>query len=405
MTLPYELHELIIDELRYSFPELKACSLVCRAWLPRCRLHLFRVIRIGPRRVRGIEKEQTRDSFNKFQASFARTFQLPEITSCVRGIFFESCIRDVADRPPKLHIVLPSPKGKMVINPLLSSIQLPFQQLRLLRIQWKSLTMLQDSQNRDAPETDIPMFEQLLDRVDRLEHLAIEKFGRFHANRDILRSIAVHAPKLKTLCFSEFKWYPSFSALVLEDIFDQWNSDFVAQGVPPLRLERLSISATSLETALANEFSELGKELVHLTITNLDTSVFNLWAESFPKLSQLQVFVADESFLLRLLQHLSTQWPFERGLLDVHMNFEAEYIVHDNGPERFNDILSSSVDPVLHGLINETNGSDGIHISMDFVHVDGSEMQQRYIRKAFPLSFATGSLHWRDKRSLEWWFE
>ncbi|KAE9392291.1 hypothetical protein BT96DRAFT_924780 [Gymnopus androsaceus JB14] len=90
MTLPYELHELIIDELRYSFPELKACNLVRRAWLPRCRLHLFRVIRIGPRRVRGIEKEQTQDSFNKFQASFAHTFQLSEITSCVR-ILYTGC--------------------------------------------------------------------------------------------------------------------------------------------------------------------------------------------------------------------------------------------------------------------------------------------------------------------------
>ncbi|KAE9398571.1 hypothetical protein BT96DRAFT_994770 [Gymnopus androsaceus JB14] len=280
MTLPYELHELIIDKLRYSFPELEACSLVCRAWLPRCRLHLFRVIRIGPQR----------------------------------------------------HLL------------------------------------------------------QLLDQIEHLEHLVIEKYWEFHAN--------------------QFKWYPSFDVLVLEDIFDQWNSDFIAHGIPPLRLERLclrkfsmkgtnliqmvvlpspcldlhslrylAISATSLETALANEFSELGKELVHLTITNLDTS------------APLDAMA------------------FREGIVRCSHNFEAEYIAHNNALEPFNGILSSSLNPVLHGLINETDGSSGIYISMDFIHVDGSEMQQRYIRKAFPLSFATGSLHWRDRRSLEWWFE
>ncbi|KAE9392294.1 hypothetical protein BT96DRAFT_1000469 [Gymnopus androsaceus JB14] len=190
MTLP---QELIIDELRYSFPKLKACNLVCRAWLPRCRLNLLRDIQIGPRRICGIEKGQTRDSFNKFQVSFARTFQLPENTSCVRGIFFESCVRDVAGRSPELHIVPPSPKGKMVINPLLSSIQLSFQQLRHLHIQWKSLTMLHDPQN--IPDVlDISVFEQLRDRTEHLEYLVVVKYWEFHANRDILRSIAVHAP-------------------------------------------------------------------------------------------------------------------------------------------------------------------------------------------------------------------
>ncbi|KAJ3924174.1 MAG: hypothetical protein NXY57DRAFT_425173, partial [Lentinula lateritia] len=49
VVLPLELHELIIDQLFYSFLQLKACSIVCKAWLPRCRLHLFRTLIVRPR--------------------------------------------------------------------------------------------------------------------------------------------------------------------------------------------------------------------------------------------------------------------------------------------------------------------------------------------------------------------
>ncbi|KAK0475585.1 hypothetical protein EDD18DRAFT_196536 [Armillaria luteobubalina] len=39
--LPVELYNLIIDHLHDSKPSLLACSLVCRAWVPECRFHLF----------------------------------------------------------------------------------------------------------------------------------------------------------------------------------------------------------------------------------------------------------------------------------------------------------------------------------------------------------------------------
>ncbi|KAK0475794.1 hypothetical protein IW261DRAFT_1492996 [Armillaria novae-zelandiae] len=39
--LPVELCNLIIDHLHDSKPSLLACSLVCRAWVSECRLHLF----------------------------------------------------------------------------------------------------------------------------------------------------------------------------------------------------------------------------------------------------------------------------------------------------------------------------------------------------------------------------
>ncbi|KAF8056527.1 hypothetical protein FPV67DRAFT_1677915 [Lyophyllum atratum] len=45
-TLPPELTDIIIDYLFSDVRALKACSLVCKAWLPSCRCHLFRSIHL-----------------------------------------------------------------------------------------------------------------------------------------------------------------------------------------------------------------------------------------------------------------------------------------------------------------------------------------------------------------------
>ncbi|KIK57422.1 hypothetical protein GYMLUDRAFT_758556 [Collybiopsis luxurians FD-317 M1] len=299
--LPFELCDLVIDELRFSFTDLKVCSLVCKAFLPRCRAHLYRILHIGPRRICGIDKERMQSLFEELQNSFTETLQQPDIVSCIQGLCIESRIRDVFYNPPR--VVNPSqPQGKAVIKPSISSIDLPFKQLQFLRTHWKFIDSLNDPS--DSVSGDVALFEQVLDRIDCLEHLVIEKYWRFHAYRDILRSIAVHAPHLKTLCLSEFRWYPSFSILVLEDIFDEWSSKFASLGITPLRLDRLclrnfstkgtdliqmvvlpspcldlrmlrylAMPASSLEKAFTDErFSELGRELIHLTITDLNTS-------------------------------------------------------------------------------------------------------------------------------------
>ncbi|KAK0436950.1 hypothetical protein EV421DRAFT_1739363 [Armillaria borealis] len=44
--LPVELCNLIIDHLHDSKPSLLTCSLVCRAWIPECRFHLFHNLRL-----------------------------------------------------------------------------------------------------------------------------------------------------------------------------------------------------------------------------------------------------------------------------------------------------------------------------------------------------------------------
>ncbi|OCH87113.1 hypothetical protein OBBRIDRAFT_691512, partial [Obba rivulosa] len=40
--MPPELNDMVIDYLHDDFDSLKNCSLTCRAWLPACRMHLFR---------------------------------------------------------------------------------------------------------------------------------------------------------------------------------------------------------------------------------------------------------------------------------------------------------------------------------------------------------------------------
>ena len=45
-TLPAEVQDLIIDQLHGDRVSLEACSLTCRAWLPRAHHHLFRSVKI-----------------------------------------------------------------------------------------------------------------------------------------------------------------------------------------------------------------------------------------------------------------------------------------------------------------------------------------------------------------------
>ncbi|EMD35029.1 hypothetical protein CERSUDRAFT_125019 [Gelatoporia subvermispora B] len=49
--LPLELTDSIIDYLQEDVTSLKACSLACRAWLPACRFHKFRRMRVVEGRV------------------------------------------------------------------------------------------------------------------------------------------------------------------------------------------------------------------------------------------------------------------------------------------------------------------------------------------------------------------
>ncbi|KAF8994000.1 hypothetical protein BDQ17DRAFT_1252314, partial [Cyathus striatus] len=41
ISIPLEIAEMIIDHLHLHTKALKACSLVCRDWVPSTRYHLF----------------------------------------------------------------------------------------------------------------------------------------------------------------------------------------------------------------------------------------------------------------------------------------------------------------------------------------------------------------------------
>ena len=55
--LPRELLDIIIDHLHSDKISLKACSLVCHAWLDSSRYHLFREIRLVPSRSNHLDCE------------------------------------------------------------------------------------------------------------------------------------------------------------------------------------------------------------------------------------------------------------------------------------------------------------------------------------------------------------
>lgn len=45
---PLEVVDLIVDQLSFDVSALKTSIFVCRAWVPSCRTHLFRRLRLGP---------------------------------------------------------------------------------------------------------------------------------------------------------------------------------------------------------------------------------------------------------------------------------------------------------------------------------------------------------------------
>jgi hypothetical protein len=49
--LPPELHDVVIDHLHSHKSSLAACSLVCKAWVPSSRLHLFEYVFVRPHEI------------------------------------------------------------------------------------------------------------------------------------------------------------------------------------------------------------------------------------------------------------------------------------------------------------------------------------------------------------------
>jgi hypothetical protein len=299
----------------------------------------------------------------------------------------------------------------------------------------------------------------MLQQIQCLEHLILESRWKFNVKEDILRSLAVYAPNLRILTLLNLQWFPLFTPPVIENILDTWNTRFNDASVPPLRLERLCIrdhwplvrpkknaaavadlvkvvvlpspcldlsnlrylamSASSLRRALEDgRFPGFGKQVTHLTIMDVETPVFQLHEETFPKITHLQLFVPNDEVLLQSLQNIY----LDSYLVRLHINFEASY--PNLFPGSVNGGLPGSrpviqqhmesVDSVLHELMERSKFSQtsykrkssiGIHVSMHFAQAEfhGPEMQRRCIQKVFPHTFAAGRVEWTDRRLLEWW--
>ncbi|KAE9383525.1 hypothetical protein BT96DRAFT_951252, partial [Gymnopus androsaceus JB14] len=141
---------------------------------------------------------------------------LPPI-SCVCGlrIFYESIPSQNATQTSSVSLVpsalmLPSISSWSFITPLSS-----FKGIRFLHIHWKAINWLHDPGHVAGAGTAL---EKILQRIDCLEHLVIESRWRFSVKEDILRSLAVYAPNLRTLSLLKLRWFPLFTPPVIENI-------------------------------------------------------------------------------------------------------------------------------------------------------------------------------------------
>ncbi|KAF5391690.1 hypothetical protein D9757_002391 [Collybiopsis confluens] len=327
-TLPLELQELIIDLLRFCSADLKVCSLVCRAWLPRSRAFLFRVIALP---VIPLNPNCGHCSWSRFGICSAALRQriywtLSTVPApSVRGVIL-SC--EPPTNSAKCLQLLQS--GRHTIQPAITQGLL--RGLRLLHI---------NGQGSCTGES----FSDLLQEIDCLEYLIIEGQWSFSFG-NTFRSLAIHAPNLKALSLAKLRWLPS-----TEDLHGRRHVQLVEKRV--LRLERLCIwkpvkhhidlatklilpspcldlsqlrylamPASRLHLMLNDtRLKPLGREVTHLAITNFDAPAVQLNKETFPSLSHLQVFVRDEWTLLQILD--SIECP--TALVHLQVNFGITY--------------------------------------------------------------------------------
>ncbi|KAJ3878229.1 hypothetical protein F5051DRAFT_406208 [Lentinula edodes] len=431
VVLPLELHELIIDQLLYSFLELKACSIVCKAWLPRCRLHLFRTLIVRPRIFNKGYSEPFCCEYQQF-FTLDHSFITPSIVFHVRRLKLSYEVQTPFGLLPDSSCA-PISSALIPVSSMIT-IPFPFKRLQTLHICWRSVNW-----------GGVTALEKMLQQIDCLRHLVIEGRWRFRVKEDILSSIALHAPGLKTLCLAKLQWFPnSIASPFVEEILSRRNDRFYEQGVPPLRLERLCITKSTSKNCVADlekvilpspcldlsnlrylampagslqevihdaRFRTLGRQVTHLAIVNLDTSAFKVDSGSFPVLSHLQLYIRKEHDLVQFLHIHGASATSTPPWVRMHINFE-KHLNHrlknrEMTAQSYSDIIvhTPSVDLALHKFIVDCEVS--MQISVHFAHLHGGEpdIQHDYIQEMFPQSFSTGHLEWTDRKSLEWWFD
>ena len=93
-TFPLEIEETILDLLAdeddKGHSTLKTCSLVCQAFLPICRKHIFGSIALNPGHHPGNMITLTTDAFERLLR------ETPEIADYIRKLYFFIKIADLA---------------------------------------------------------------------------------------------------------------------------------------------------------------------------------------------------------------------------------------------------------------------------------------------------------------------
>ncbi|KAJ6551419.1 hypothetical protein B0H19DRAFT_1236594 [Mycena capillaripes] len=87
--------EEILDHLAHDFTSLKACSLVCRAWVSRSRSHLFETCTLVPRNILDFRVRDLLQSFGCTFSSNIRKINVSGFHSSQNNRFFDEITEDL----------------------------------------------------------------------------------------------------------------------------------------------------------------------------------------------------------------------------------------------------------------------------------------------------------------------
>jgi len=100
VNIPLEIHQEIVHNLSGSIETLKACSLVCRAWLPSTRSLLFRAVKLSSdqacRDFKAVVKKSTTAGSNI--ARYVRDVMLSNLK-----LNMDNCVPDVVASYLAIH--------------------------------------------------------------------------------------------------------------------------------------------------------------------------------------------------------------------------------------------------------------------------------------------------------------
>jgi hypothetical protein len=282
--LPPELIDRIIDCLYYDICALRACALVCKAWVPSCRFHLFYTIRFA---------SSYKDEDPRCRKLYDLVQRSPHIAFYVRELIISG------EHNAILNL-------ERVLIPLLQR----FTELRMLKldgVNWKRL--MPDMRKSFADVLALPSlvhFEMTRSTFPDLEHL-----------------IALLHPHLKRLAIGNYCSKDRTTSVGLA--IDGDGLDAVSKQ-RPCRLDYLDLSVKSTNLSFTEWL--LGPQSI-IDISTLRT--LHVFFDPGPGPRSKRSTVAQTELMRRLrssLEHITIQLPFFKLVRPFHSPLLKDLTYH-----------------------------------------------------------------------------